>query len=285
MGAPATTAARSKPGVEAHQAILSLRAEGAKLECHWGMQMTVLDAADEVLRQERFDELHPVRSWPNLPPQIDGRPAVHALVGLGVPLLTDEDLSTIPVPALQIGQLQITPPLQFGFWTAIVNNASLTSLSKHLFMVRYHVPDGMRNRGSKDPSGDAFAGRIRPEDMVPGDWAYLKNVPDYDGVRPGGPFAGENAFYVDELTRGRADTRVFYGFGVSPPAPRPPNFVAEAPRFLTAHEIADQMAIDFNSGSGPFDAVPDDMVWTRLGGPIIDDKYPVEAGPFVPIRN
>jgi hypothetical protein len=251
------TAARSKPGVSADKAIQSLRAEGATLECHWGMQMTVLDAAHEALGKNRFNEVHPVRSWPNLPPQDDGRPSEHALAGLGVPLLTDEDVLV--------------------FWSHVVNNASYTSLAEHVFVVRYHRPDGFRNRGSRDPANDQFAGKIEAADMVPGDWAYLKNVPDYETLLPDGAFAGENAFYIRERTKGDPKSRVFYGFGLSPPEGE------SAARFQTQLEIATAMAKDFNEGARDrrFDGVPEDMVWTRLGSPILDDTDLRESGPFV----
>jgi Protein-glutamine gamma-glutamyltransferase len=250
------TAARSKPGVSADKAIQSLRAEGARLECQWGMQMTVLDAAHSALGKNRFEAVHPVRSWPDLPPQVDGRPSEHALAGLGVPLLTDEDVLV--------------------FWSHIVNNASYTSLAEHLFVVRYHLPEGFRNRGSRDPANDPFAGPIKAADMVPGDWVYLKNVPDYETLVSGGAYAGENAFYMRERTRGDPRSRVFYGFGL--PAPQ-----GEAPRFLTELEIATEMAADFNASAQGrrFEAQPADMVWTRLGGPILDDTDLHEAGLFV----
>ncbi|MGH6918681.1 MAG: hypothetical protein ACREJ0_13380, partial [Geminicoccaceae bacterium] len=250
------TAARSKPGVSADKAIQSLRAEGAHLECQWGMQMTVLDAAHSALGKDRFNDVHSMRSWPDLPPQVDGRPSEHALAGLGVPLLTDEDVLV--------------------FWSHIVNNASYTSLAEHLFVVRYHLPEGFRNRGSRDPANDPFAGPIKAADMVPGDWVYLKNVPDYETLLPRRGFAGENAFYIRERTRGDPKSRVFYGFGLSPPE-------GEQPRFLTQLEIAKAMAKDFNdyARGRRFDAAPEDMVWTRLGSPILDDTDLRESGPFV----
>jgi hypothetical protein len=111
---------------------------------------------------------------------------------------------------------------------------------------------------------------------VPGDWVYLKNVPDYETLVSGGPYAGENAFYIRERTRGDPRSRVFYGFGLPPPR-------GEAPRFLTELEIATEMAEDFNASAQGrrFEAQPADMVWTRLGGPILDDTDLREAGLFV----
>jgi hypothetical protein len=263
------TAARSKPGTSADKAIQSLRAEGANLECQWGMQMTVLDAAHGALGKDRFNDVHPVRTWPDLPPQSDGRPSQHALAGLGVPLITDANQINVPLfPGGNILGIQI-PPVQFGWGTAILRNASLTSLAKHLFIVRYHL------QGEQDPQGDLFAGPIKAEDMVPGDWVYLKNVPDYETYVSGGAYAGENAFYIRERTRGDPSSRVFYGFGLPPPP-------GERPRFLTQHEIAKNMADDFNAQAPQRpDARPEDMVWTRLGSPILDDSYLSEAGLFV----
>ena len=184
-------------------------------------------------------------------------------------LLTDEDLFTPSLPALQIGPVQITPPLQFGFWTTVVRNASLTSLSKHLFVVRYHL------QGEPDPAGDLFAGKIEAADMVPGDWAYLKNVPAYEIEVPYGAFAGENAFYIRERTRGDPTSRVFFGFGLEP---RP----GEPGRFFTEQDLAAHMAADFNRNAPRRPrALPEQMVWTRLGSPMLDGADPREAGPFV----
>ena len=263
-------AARSLPGVSAHAAVQAFRTAPSELDCHAGVQLTVLDAADELLGAAAFDTLHPQQSWPHFQPvRPDGRPATYALIGLGVALLTDEDLFTPSLPALQIGPVQITPPLQFGFWTTVVRNASLTSLSKHLFVVRYHL------QGEPDPAGDLFAGKIEAADMVPGDWAYLKNVPAYEIEVPYGAFAGENAFYIRERTRGDPTSRVFFGFGLEP---RP----GEPGRFFTEHELATHMAEDFNRNAPRRPrARPEQMVWTRLGSPMLDGTDPREAGPFV----
>jgi hypothetical protein len=44
-------------------------------------------------------------------------------------------------------------------------------------------------------------------DLIPGDWVYFANYPDYAAQHPGGPFAGENALY---LGKGK-----YRGFGVA----------------------------------------------------------------------
>ena len=256
-------AARGKPGVKAHDAVQSFRGQSSELDCHAGAELTVLDAADQVLDATRFDALHPVRTWPNLPPQDDGRPSEHALVGLGVPLLRDAEMN------------------ELGFWfgSHVVELGDYTSLAKHLFVVRYHLPTGFRNRGSRDQGDSAFAGEIKAADMVPGDWAFIANVPDYATVAPGGANTGENLFYIGELRPGVASSRVFFGVGLEQ--------LRDPPRFLTEAEIRDHLRDAFNNAArgDPFQAESRDMVWTRLGGPMIDGKYPMEAGPFVPIRN
>jgi hypothetical protein len=233
----------------------------------------VLDAADEALGAAQFDRLHPKRAWPHFSPvRPDGRPAQYALAGLGVALLRDEDLLTITLlPRIQLGPFS-TNPIQFGFFSTFVSNASLTSLAKHLFVVRYHLPAGPRNAGSKDPDvSDFFAGRIKAEDMVPGDWGYLKNVPDYETFVPRGAFAGENAFYIHERTAGQATSRVFFGFGLE-----------SLRRFVTEAELRLHMAEDFNRNAPQRPrASPDFMVWTRLGSPLLDDTDLREAGLFV----
>jgi hypothetical protein len=256
-------AARGKPGVKAHDAVQSFRSQNSELDCHAGAELTILDAADAVLGASRFDGLHPVRTWPNLPPQNDGRPSEHALAGLGVPLLRDAEMN------------------ESGFWfgSHVVELGDYTSLARHLFVVRYHLPTGFRNRGSRDPGDSAFAGEIKATDMVPGDWAFIANVPDYQTVVPGGANAGENLFYISELRPGVASSRVFFGVGLEQ--------LRDPPRFLTEAEIRDHLRDAFNDAAqgDPFRAESRDMVWTRLGGPMIDGKYPMEAGPFVPVRN
>jgi hypothetical protein len=60
----------------------------SELDCHAGVQLTVLDAADELLGATGFDNLHPQQSSPHFQPvRPDGRTAAYALVGLGVALL------------------------------------------------------------------------------------------------------------------------------------------------------------------------------------------------------
>jgi hypothetical protein len=248
--------------VKAHDAVQSFRSQNSELDCHAGVQLTVLDAADEVLGATRFNALHPVRAWPNLPPQNDDRPSEHALAGLGVPLLRDAEMNEP----------------QFWFGSHVIELSDYTSLAKHLFVVRYHLPTGFRNRGSRDPDNSAFAGPIKAADMVPGDWAYITTVPDYDRL-VGGANAGENVFYISELRPGVASSRVFFGVGLEQ--------LRNPARFVTEAEIRDHLrkAFDDVAQGNPFWAKSEDMVWTRLGGPIIDSKYPMEAGPFVPIRN
>ena len=70
---------------------------------------------------------------------------------------------------------------------------------------------------------------------------------------------------------------MFYGFGIPPPQ-------GEAPRFVTQLELATEMADDFNlsaEGRRRFEAEPADMVWTRLGSPVLDNSDLREAGQFV----
>jgi hypothetical protein len=119
-------AARGKPGVQAHDAVQSFRSQNSELDCHAGVQLTVLDAADAVLGATRFNALHPVRAWPNLPPQDDGRPSEHALAGLGVPLLRDAEMNEP----------------QFWFGSHVIELSDYTSLARHL--VRRPLPSADR---------------------------------------------------------------------------------------------------------------------------------------------
>ncbi|HEX5079525.1 MAG TPA: hypothetical protein VFV80_10265 [Geminicoccaceae bacterium] len=260
-------AARSLPGVGAHQAVQALRSERSGLDCHLGMQVAVLDAAERVLGAARFDGLHPQQPWPHfVAVRPDGTPARYALIGLGVALLSDTDAQEVTLfPGGTILGQQL-PRIQFGFGIAVLRNASLTSLAKHLLVVRYDV------QGGQPPAGDMFAGRIKAEDMVPGDWAYLKNVPGYETYVPNGANAGENVFYMGELTRGDPTSRVFFGVGLE----------QLGARFLTEAELRTHLADDFNHHAPQRPpARPEQMTWTRLGGPMLDDSNPAEAGLFV----
>jgi hypothetical protein len=68
---------------------------------------------------------------------------------------------------------------------------------------------------------------------------------------------------------------VFFGFGLEP---RP----GDAGRFLTEQELRAHMAADFNRNAPRRPrALPEQMVWTRLGSPMLDGADPREAGPFV----
>ena len=51
-------AARSLPGMSAHAVVQAFRTAPSELDCHAGVQLTVLDATDELLGATRFDDLH-----------------------------------------------------------------------------------------------------------------------------------------------------------------------------------------------------------------------------------
>ncbi len=262
-------AARSRPGISAHVAIQAFRDRpGTMLECHSGMEMTILDAADETLGAARFDRLHPARAWPHfVRTRDDGRPARYALVGLGVPLLTDRDANTI----------NVFDVLRFGWGTVGERMGRYTSVARHLAVVRYHVPRGGRNERADDPGSDLFAGPIAAADMVPGDWAYLKNVPAYERFAPSGAWAGENAIYVRERRRGDPASRAFFGFGFEADRGVRTSLITE--RDIRVG-LRDSFARDVGNATR-FRPTIDDMTWTRLGGPTIDDSDPREAGLFV----
>jgi hypothetical protein len=211
----------------------------------------VLDAADRVLGPERFNALHA------------GDPS---LFGLGVPLLgiKIEELRGVPL------KVELHP-----------NNAG-ASLADHLRVVRFHVPWGEQNQHSADGLiEDPRARPIQVADMVLGDWAFITNVPAYRRVAPRGANAGENVLYVGELTASEPRTRVFFGIGIEQLSlPDPPRFQSESD--LQKHLAKVFNALQWNPFDGrAFDAKPEDMVWTRLGGPTLDKQYPDEAGPFV----
>jgi hypothetical protein len=261
-------AARSRNGVTAHDAIRIARSGSSRIDCHAGMQWVVLDAATELLRKKRFDTVHPVRLWPHFVGTGPG-PGRHAIVGLGVPVITDETEFVRGQPVT----------------TTMRSNARYTSLAKHLVVIRY---DGTGRQNPRNPAEVALArlkGTIRIEDMVPGDWAYLRNVLDYPDAHPGGEWAGENAFYLYERRfdgrgadrRRPSQKRVVAGFGLR--------------MFMTEDELRQELADAFNDGrifrgfGIPIPtatiAFPGNMLWTRLGAPVLDDSDPSEAGFFI----
>lgn len=270
-------AARSTQGLKASDAIQRFRTQPSMLDCHLGMQMTLLDAAAETLGTARFDALHPLRAWPHLVAVgADGRPARHALVGVGVPVFE---------PVLDVLGSQ---PIALRYESL----ADFTSVAQHLAIVRFIEPTGAFNQGKLEaPIVDERVGDIEPADMVPGDWAFLQNLPDYRQLAPGGAFAGENAFYVGRpapgeryLTPKDDDDRpfevvaattheppaLFFGFGLEGLG----YDVSEA-------ALRKYMARDYNGYRRGTVALPNHMVWTRLGAPTLDSSQPAEAGPFV----
>jgi hypothetical protein len=197
----------------------------------------------------------------------DGLPARYALIGLGVALMTDIQDVTL-FPGMQIGGFRILPAWEHVWAVTILRNASLTSLGKHLLTVRYDL------QGAQAPGNDQFAGPIRKEDMVPGDWGYLKNVPEYETYVPNGSDAGENVFYISQLDAHAPDSRVFFGVGLEQ--------LHNPPRFVSEGELKDLMARDFNRRAPQRPrAQTSQMIWTRLGSPILDDSNLQEAGLFV----
>jgi hypothetical protein len=105
--------------------------------------------------------------------------------------------------------------------------------------------------------------------MVPGDWVYLKNVPDYEIEVPYGAFAGENALYIRERTRGDPTSRVFFGFGLEP---RP----SEPRRFLTEQELAAQWRRTTTTTPRD-DRKPDPSRWTGRGSAARCSTAPTRA--------
>ena len=126
----------------------------------------------------------------------------------------------------------------------------LTSLRKHLVPVRAENPQRP-------------ADKIRARDMVPGDYVYLSNVPDYAELYVSGAWAGENAIYMGSDR--------FYGLGVGATA-------------LTERELVRRMLADYNGGLPWYrQAWPgraEQLRWTLLAGPVVSGT-PGNAGPYV----
>jgi hypothetical protein len=162
------------------------------VDCQIGLEFSVLAAVREALDAE-FDKLHrPTASDP------------HALSGLGIPLIdstiTDE---TFNVSGLNdriglnglFGQKQGGEPV----FSAQIKVNSDTAFGKHMvplivLPLNPCKPYGggvARIRGINLPQREILA-----EDLVPGDYAYLSNPPDYEVWHPGGPSSGENAVFA-----------------------------------------------------------------------------------------
>ena len=244
-------AARARHTVgSAHAAIQAFRTERSSLDCLAGMELTILDAADSVLGQANFDAFHRPAAWPHLaaldPAEAQRR---YVLVGLGVPVL-GIDPNVDPY--------------------RVIDNRARTSLGKHLVIVRYHVAGGERGERPLDRADDPLAGTITVDDMVPGDYAYLSNLPDYQRRAPAGILAGENAFY---LGRGASGTPYFYGYGFYNESEPERNVL------LSEQMLRDEMAEHYNATRPPTPARPAEMQWVRLGAPTLYGN-PRHAGMF-----
>jgi hypothetical protein len=239
-GRAAARSARDRP---ASAIITAARSEGASVDCLAGMELVVLDAAEKALGSARFDTFHAPRVWPHLA-ELDADDATrrYALVGIGVPLTTEH--------------------IDGGTYR-IEDNRGRTSVAKHLVLVRYHVTGGARGDQSLDRPDDALAGPIAADDMVPGDYAYLSNLPNYESWHRGGGWNGENAFYVGHGEGGRP---AFYGFGLR--------------GVETETKLRGELADAYNEGSPRTNpARPEEMQWTRLGAPTLYGD-PHHAGMF-----
>ncbi len=247
-------AARARAEVRsAHAAVQAFRTERSSLDCMAGMEITILEAADSVLGEINFDRFHRPVVWPHFAElsQLDRADAgkSYVLIGLGVPPITI-DTRTSPYK--------------------VTDNRDKTSLSKHLVIVRYHVAGGDRGETRLDRDDDPMAGPITTADMVPGDYAYLNNLPDYEDRPAPGPWAGENAFYLGEDGQGAA---LFYGYGFYDAAH------PELNGFLTEAQLRDGMARGYNEVSPAQPATAAEMQWTRLGAPTLYGD-PRTAGMF-----
>jgi hypothetical protein len=242
-------AMRARAGVRAHAAVQAFRTEPSSLDCLAGMELTIFDAADAVLTEVNFDQFHRPVVWPHfaeLAADYPGNAKVkdaatrsYALTGLGIPLIGIE--------------------IRGNSYT-VTDNRKKTSLSQHLVIVRYHVAGGPRGERSLDRADDPMAGPIQTADLVPGDYAYLSNLPNYFDRAPSGPWAGENAYYLGKDAQGAA---LFYGYGFYDPEHPEQN------GFLTEAQLKDGMAAGYNATSPPQPTTAAEMQWTRLGAPTL----------------
>jgi hypothetical protein len=125
------------------------------------------------------------------------------------------------------------------------------SADRHLILIR-SLP-------SDSPQGPSSP-RIAVSDMVPGDYVYMSNLPDYERRHPGGAWNGENAIAMSRSS--------FYGLGLE--------------GLKTEAQLRQDLAAGYNAGL-PQDvrpAEPAQMRWTVLASPVSDGDRR-EAGPFV----
>jgi len=167
------------------------------------------------------------------------------MMGVEMAVLTGVKLA---FPA-RFDQLHPNKPALYGVGVSLIQRGARTSLNTHLSPVLYFTQ-------YDDAKKSAF--RITGDDMVPGDYAYLENLPTYD---PRGDWNGENAI--------KMSTNLFLGLGLSGIN-------------KTESQLKDEMAQAFNDQRRPMDkhALGSDMLWTVLGAPVLNGDRR-EAGPFV----
>jgi hypothetical protein len=136
-----------------------------------------------------------------------------------------------------------------------------TSVDRHLIAVR-SVTLRQSSAGITQEPSDGITQAV----MVPGDYVYMSNIPDYERWYPNGAWNGENAIY---LGGGR-----FYGLGLGQGA--------EGQK--TEAQLQQEMANAYTWGDLRFlarrQAAPQDMHWTLLASPVRNGNTR-EAGPFV----
>ncbi len=126
-----------------------------------------------------------------------------------------------------------------------------SSVKKHLMPIRTEDP---RRRND----------RILVPDMVPGDYVYLSNVPDYAELFKDGAWAGENAIYMGK--------REFYGLGIG------------ASR-MTAEGLKGQMLDHYNQHLPEWrkwlrPGRPEELRFTLIAAPVVS-RTPGNAGSYV----
>jgi hypothetical protein len=102
-------------------------------------------------------------------------------------------------------------------------------------------------------------GAIQTQSMVPGDWVYMRNDPNYGTLAPGGRWNGENALYMgNDPTTGAP---LFYGMGL-----QDPNTGQFVP--VTEAQLKAELQAGFQNDTGQA-ANPSQIYWTLLAQPTV----------------
>lgn len=243
---------RSIDGVQATQAIDAVITRNSVLDCQLGVEASMLAAIRRAL-DAQFDQLHPQSaSHPN------------ALTGLGIPL------TAVSVTVTSGNSI-----------TARANANRDTAFGFHMVPVMFLPLNPCNPHGPpiRQVTGNlAFNQRpIVAEDMVPGDYAYLSNPPDYETWHPGGDSNGENALFAGR----KKGKPLFEVHGITGPILEEDLKVAARNAYNLTPAVTQAQPVCDGAPAPTFQKIETGGVtWTLLAGPTRAGD-PKEAGPYV----